>query len=78
MYAAMQIDQRVSYAVSLADLCTLADCACDVDSLQFLLAGHPDQQASIAAMVDRMHSIIERAAGSDAHLIYAPDDGSTQ
>jgi len=38
------------------------------------LAGKPAERARIMEMLDRVHDTVERAAGEDAHFIYAADD----
>lgn len=64
----------VTYPVSLADLIDIADAACDLDGMKCFYVDHPATIDQIKARVDRLHNIIERAAGFDQALIYgAPE-----
>ena len=68
------MNRAVSYAVSLADLISIADAACELDGMRMHYADRPDQQQHLAARVDTLHSLVERAAGADSSRIYADDD----
>jgi len=63
-----------TYNVTLSDLHLFADAACELDAYKDTLAGNPAERARIMEMLDRVHDIVERAAGDDAHFIYAADD----
>ena len=62
------------YSVDLADLIVMADCACELDGMRMFYVDRPDEQARIAAMVSKLHSIVESAAGQHADLIYGADE----
>lgn len=64
-----------SYPVTLADLVEIADAACELDVTKQFYIDRPDEQQRLTAIVNRLHDIVERAAGAQA-AIYAPDDGS--
>lgn len=62
----------VTYPVSLADLTTIADAACELDGMRMFYVDRPSEQERIARMVASLHNIVERAAAHDAALIYGP------
>lgn len=64
------------YTVTLADLITIADAACELDVTKQFYIDRPDEQKRLAGMVTRLHDIAERAAGEQAAEIYGADDGS--
>jgi len=53
-----QMRQRVD----LADLMLIADAACELDDARQFYVDRPGEQQRLAAMVERMHDIVERAA----------------
>ena len=62
----------VTYQASLADLILFADVTAELDGLKcYLPAADYDR---LAGMVERLHSTVERLAGSDAGLIYKDDE----
>lgn len=65
-----------SYPVALADLIYIADAACELDIAKQFYVDRPDEQQHLTAIVNRLHDIVERAAGAEAAAIYAPVDGS--
>lgn len=65
----------VTYPVSLADLIDIADAACDLDGMKCFYVDQPAVVDQIKARVDRLHSIVERAAGFDQALIYGAPEG---
>ena len=64
----------VTYNVNLADLELFADAACELDCYKDTLGDKPAEQARIIAMLERIHETVERAAGPDSDLVYAPED----
>ena len=73
----MQIDQRVSYAVSLHDLQQVADAACKLQELKQFYVDRPAEIDAITHMIENLHDLVERAAGESAvPTIYSPSDGS--
>lgn len=65
----------VTYPVHLADLIHIADAAAELDGMRMFYVDRPDEQQRISAMVDQLHSMVERAAVHDAVLIYGPAEG---
>ena len=65
-----------TYTITLADLCQIADAACELDGMRQFYVDRPDEQERIARMVNQLHDMAERAAREDAGRIYAQDDGS--
>lgn len=59
-----------TFTIGLADLKTLANAVCDLDSLKPPLDVRMSERVSIA------HGIIIRPLGEHAAAVYAPDDGS--
>ena len=73
----MQIEQRVSYAVSLHDLQLVADAACALEELKQFYVDKPAEIEAITHMIESLHDLVERAAGAAAvPTIYSPGDGS--
>lgn len=70
--------EQLRQTVDLADLILIADAACELDAAKQFYIDRPDEQQRLAAMVERLHNIVERAAGTQAAAIYAPDDGSAE
>lgn len=66
----------VTYPVSLSDLCDIADAACDLSVMKGFYVDQPAMLEQIAARAERLHDIVERAAGLDEYLVYAKKDGS--
>lgn len=64
----------ITYPVTLADLILFADAAAELDGLQGLIKYSPDERARLADMAQRMHDIVERAAGAEAFEIYGADE----
>lgn len=64
----------VTYRVNLSDLELFADAACELDCYKDTLEDNPAERARIIAMVYRIHDTVERAAGNDSTLVYAPSD----
>ena len=60
----------VTYRVDLSDLCSIADAACELDAYKDRITDQPDDHSRIVEMVERLHDLVERAAGMDGHLIY--------
>lgn len=67
----------VTYPVSLADLELIADAAAELDDARRFYVDRPDEQKRIAGIVERLHDVVERAAGLRA-IIYAPADGGKE
>lgn len=68
----------VAYPISLADLINIADAAAELDGMRMFYVDQPAEQVRISAMVDQLHSLVERAAVHDAVLIYGPaEEGAT-
>jgi hypothetical protein len=65
-----------TYPVNLADLIDIADAAAELDGMKQFYVDRPDEIKRIAAMVGRLHSMVERAAAHDAALIYGPEEGA--
>lgn len=59
-----------TFTIGLADLRTLADAMCAVDVLK------TDGDRRQADAISAGHGVVIRALGEQAHLVYAPDDGS--
>lgn len=68
--------EQLRQSVDLADLMLIAEAAAELDDTKQFYVDRPDEQNRLAAMVERLHDIVERAAGAHAAAIYAPDDGS--
>ena len=64
----------VTYRVSLADLVLFSDAAAELDDYKDTLEDNPAERARIIAMVYRIHDTVERVAGNDSTLVYAPSD----
>lgn len=67
---------KLRHQVDLADLQLMADAAAELDDARQFYVDRPDEQRRLDAMVERLHNIVERAAGAHAAAIYAQDDGS--
>lgn len=63
----------VTYPVNLADLCSIADAACWLDGYKMHLTDQPDDYRRVTALVERLHNLVEHAAGMDGHLIYGEE-----
>lgn len=61
-----------TFTIGLADLKTLSNAVCDLDSFK------PPLDVRMAERVTDAHGAIIRTLGDQLHLIYAPDDGSEQ
>jgi hypothetical protein len=66
------------YILNLADLMLFADMACELDGLKNLPAIAPDTRDRLAQMVHAAHDVVQRAAGTDARLIYSSDEVEAQ
>lgn len=64
----------ITYPLTLADLDTLASIACTIDDFKEHLP--ENERAEAAAMVERLHDMVERAAGADALLIYPEEEAA--
>lgn len=63
-----------TYPVSLADLALIADAASEFDGIKDKL--NAADRARAEDFVTLLHELSERAAGSDAGIIYAEKDGA--
>lgn len=61
-----------TFTIGLADLKTLSDAVCDLDSFK------PPRDVRMAERVTEAHDAIFRTLGDKVHLVYGPDDGSEQ
>lgn len=59
-----------TFTIGLADLKTLSDAVCDLDSFK------PPRDVRMAERVSDAHDVIIRTLGDQAHLLYSPADGS--
>lgn len=65
----------MSHVICFTDLVMVADAACELDAYKDHLHGSSERDR-IKRLVDALHRMVERVAGADANLIYAPDDAT--
>lgn len=67
-----------TYPATIADLSPFADMAAQIDHVRSLLPAECLAVRECAVLQARGHDAVTRLLGSDEHLVYAPDDGSSQ